>query len=215
MKRSVLFIIFILTCLPVAAATFVFNPGANPLGGSAPGVPSASGNTLFTYNINNRSDLVAGLPIRVTFDMPQLAGGYSLWAQSNGTFRDAFTITALLGSETVSVSSTFEAPFTGAPPGGSTLGSMTVVFNGPFSLTVPWETDLTALSIMLNQQASVDGEGNGITLAGGAGPMTIATQSVPEPSAPILAASAGLLTAGRRRSAGLKQRRGSKSKTSA
>jgi hypothetical protein len=186
MKWSLLF--FTLPCLPVSAATV-----SVPLGSTLGGTNTAT--SLFTADITNRTGLTLGLPILVSFDVPPLFGGFQLRLPGTGTFRDTFTITAVLGSQTASTSATIV--LANPPLVFSWPASMTFA---PFSLTVPWETDLTILSITVLQEARIEGDpGNSISIAGGGSTMTITTQSVPEPSACLLAASAFLLAAGRKR----------------
>src|SRR5436190_6354199 len=190
-----------LTCLPPGAASFLFSNqfGSNVIGSpGAPGAPApATGDMLFTFDINDRSDLVAGLPIHVTFTVQTFqAPAYTVWVESTGTFRDTFTVTAVLGGQTGSVmSNTHESLFTAAAspqvmPGPGPF--FTATFPGPFSLTVPWDTDLTALSVKVTQTITFDGAGNGILFAGAGGPLNVTTQSVPEPGpcASLLAAGA-------------------------
>jgi hypothetical protein len=191
-------------CVRTQAATIEINSGfgSNLVGSPPPGVASVTDDKQFTYNINDRSDLTPGLPILVTFNVPQLsAQTYSVWVQNTGTFRDTFTVSALLGGSTGSViSSTHVSLFQGSGTGTNVPGGMlSVTFPGPFSFTVPWETDLTALSMTVRQMASIDGAGNGITMAGAGGLLTITTQSVPESSVGILAAAAGMLLIGKRK----------------
>jgi hypothetical protein len=196
--------VFLFSCLPVRAATFVIDSGfgSGVIGsGTPPGVPSGVDEKLFTYDINNRSDLIAGLPIRVTFQVGQFTAPLIVWLSSPGTFQAAFTVTAVLGGVSNSiVSSTYTQVFPTAMPGGQTpAGFLQGSFAEPFSLTVPWTADLTNLSMIVKEEASISGAENGILFAGGGGLLTITTQSVPEPSAAGLATLAVLAAAGRRK----------------
>jgi hypothetical protein len=185
MKWFLLF--FLLPCLPVSAATFLANLNSGNTH-SPPGTQLFVGEGVFTFDINDRSDLVAGLPIHVTFNPSQFFGNIGvIMGTSSGIFRDVITITAILGGETAFVSTTFVG--TVGPPGFLMINPDFA----PFSLTVPWESDLTALVLSMGHDGSIDGDGNRIWSGGGISTVTITTQSVPEPSVGFVVVYAGLL----------------------
>src|SRR5436190_10472485 len=175
MKWTLVF--FILPCLPAPAATIVALLDSHAAGASV-GSQLFVGGTLLPFDISDRSDLIPGLPILVSFTPSPFFGGITLQTGTSGTFRDVITIAAILGGQTDSVSSTFVAA-------SGPSGIIVRADFAPFSLTVPWVTNLAMLSMSLTHDGSVDGNGI-ITWGGGVSNVTIATQSVPEPSAAAL-----------------------------
>ncbi|HWB07569.1 MAG TPA: hypothetical protein VG796_31390 [Verrucomicrobiales bacterium] len=180
MKWTLLFFIFpcLLPALTASAATVLlrvattFAPGSNPNEGAT--------NSLFSADLSDTTGLTPGLPILVTFSAPPLFGGYDLLLQTpNPTFRDTITISSVLGGVAAQTSTVFTIP------NAQDFAAWPAHSFQPFSITVPWGTNLSAVPVTVSQALSVDGAGNGITLAGGASDMTITTQSVPEPSAGI------------------------------
>jgi hypothetical protein len=211
---TVLFLAALSLC--AQAATLVLPNLITSVDAHAAPQASLASTDVWTVNLNDRTGLTPGSPIKITVT----TGEHFLWllsfryAAGNLELTSTPTLSLIIGSETAAVSNVLYQNF-GIVPSDSPGTEVAGFINGPrlgaLELVVPWSANLSGAQLRLSQTSAIIGTAATLTsssvnvspglVQSSSSQFQFSLVSIPEPSGLVLLPVAGLLAARRRRSA--------------
>lgn len=192
-KRSLMLLLF--SCAAADAASIGWAPSPAPAGSPHSG-GGYSITSVASLMLSPTPDLTPELPIEITFH-PRLSGANGEFRSlSSALFRDVITMSAMIGEQTVSVSTIYQLAI---PDRGQAQFDLYPEVPS-FSMTVPWDTD-PALTMTVTHDAFLSGDRAKILNLWAPTDFIIITRSIPELSTATAVMAAALLlnTTSRRR----------------
>ena len=178
----------------------------------APRLTNITSQTERVVNLDNRTDLTPGVPVKVTvvFDAHFIWSNTFKYDAGRLELSSTVVLRLMIGAETSETGSTFYADY-GVVPGSDTSVSGTLL--GPelpcMSMVVPWSADLSQARLELSQSSSITGTNAYLLLSTVSvgcfenGPRFAAVlESIPEPGAVSLLGVVAGGWLGRRRRCG-------------